>query len=330
MKPSLSVVIPNFNGKRLLEENIPPLKKALELCGAEYEIIIPDDASTDSSITFLEETYPEIRIISSSINRGFAPNANSGIAACTRDLVFLMNTDIRITGDYFSPQFAYFDDPSTFGVMGQVIGLNDDRVLDTAKYPQLALSGLRTTKNFHIEPEDPAFSVPTLFLTGANALMDRKKLMILGGFDEAFAPFYSEDVELSLRAWRLGWKCRYEPRSVCRHPISATIAQFNKKRGVRITAVANRNYLHYLHLGWLGQIGWSIYTLLRVLFSWLVLDFDYYMIFRLYLQKSSRLPVSRKKFLTAAEQAGLKKPLSLGTAIKNIRDLLKGKRIVLK
>ena len=49
---------------------------------------------------------------------------------------------------------------------------------------------------------------------------DKNKLIELGGFNELYAPFYVEDYDLSLRAWRLGYKCYYEHFALCRHQVS--------------------------------------------------------------------------------------------------------------
>ena len=86
-----------------------------------------------------------------------------------------------------------------------------------------------------------------MYLSGANALVRREKLLLLNGFDEIFSPFYVEDYELSLRAWRLGWKCYYEHFAVCRHRISATILTANKKQFVRTIYNRNKMYLHAIH-----------------------------------------------------------------------------------
>ena len=56
----------------------------------------------------------------------------------------------------------------------------------------------------------------TMYLSGANAFMDKEKFMLIGKLDEIFSPFYVEDFELSLRAWRLGFTCYYDYESVCR------------------------------------------------------------------------------------------------------------------
>jgi GT2 family glycosyltransferase len=84
-------------------------------------------------------------------------------------------------------------------------------------------------------------------LSGANALVRREYLMELGGFCELFNPYYSEDVDLGLQAWRSGWKLYFQPLSICYHAQSSTIKKLPNER-VRMIAKRNKHFLHFLHL----------------------------------------------------------------------------------
>jgi GT2 family glycosyltransferase len=245
---SISVVIPSYNGKELLEKNLPFLLTALKNSGAQYEIIVVDDASQDDTLPFLGAHYPAIKALRNTQNMGFAPTINKGIYAASLDLVFLLNNDVQLCADYFLPLFSYFENPTVFGVMGKIIGLTDFEVQDAAKYPAyngLSISGAR---NFEIEGAPPPVPIPSFMLSGANALVEREKLLTLGGFNEIFAPFYWEDLDLSLRAWRLGWRCYYCPEAVCRHPASTTVKKHFQQKETRKVAERNKMLLHVIHL----------------------------------------------------------------------------------
>ena len=88
--------------------------------------------------------------------------------------------------------------------------------------------------------------------------VDAKKLEILYGFNELFNPFYSEDQELSIRAWRLGWKCYYEHKAICRHEVSGSTKNHSAKRSVKKLYFRNRYYVHYLHLNGFDLFLWHI------------------------------------------------------------------------
>ena len=79
-------------------------------------------------------------------------------------------------------------------------------------------------------------------------MLFRSKFLALGGFDESFAPFGWEDVELSLRAWKQGFELRYEPRSSVWHQFASTIAPRFSRREVRAIYERNRLLAHWLHL----------------------------------------------------------------------------------
>ena len=88
----------------------------------------------------------------------------------------------------------------------------------------------------------------TLYATGGSSLFDRDKFLAVGGFEEIFAPYGWEDVELSLRAWKQGYEIRYDPRSAIWHQFSSTIGSRIARR--RAAGVYDRNRLltHWLHL----------------------------------------------------------------------------------
>lgn len=292
---SISVVIPNYNGRHLLEKNLPSVFSALQKADLDFEVIISDDASTDDSIDFVRKNYPQIKIIEHSFNRGFSPTINSGIFSATKDLVFALNSDVELTDDYFLFQLIYFSNENTFGVMGRIIGLDDEKIQDAAKFPETKIMKLKTSRNFLIKDYPDGYWTPTLYLSGANALMDRKKLWELGGFNEIYAPFYVEDVDLSLRAWRLGWKCYYEHRSVCRHPLSVTIASYHKKTMVKTTSLRNQFILHAIHLNGVDFVLWKIQTLLTLLFSWFPLERSNFKAYRGYLNKREEIEASKRR-----------------------------------
>ena len=75
---SISVVIPNYNGRHLLEQNLPSVYAALHAVDCAFEVIVSDDASTDDSIAFIRENYPDVTLICNEKNGGFAININKG------------------------------------------------------------------------------------------------------------------------------------------------------------------------------------------------------------------------------------------------------------
>lgn len=253
----ISVVIPNYNGRQLLPQILPPLYEALQNAGLDYEVIISDDASTDASISYIQADHPAIKLIENPVNRGFAPTANAGIFASTYSYTLLLNSDVKLTANYFKFLIPYFDKDDCFGVMGRIVGWDDDKIQDGGKYPYFHGVKIKTSGNY-IPLQDDEGPYYSMYLSGANALMNTAILQLLGGFNELFAPYYVEDYELSLRAWRKGYLCYYEHRAVCRHKTSVTIKSSSKKEKVKIIYNRNKMFLHAIHLPASKLIVWKL------------------------------------------------------------------------
>jgi GT2 family glycosyltransferase len=257
-KHSVSIIIPNYNGKKLLEAYLPYTLAAAEHSKADYEIILVDDASKDDSVNFVRTTYPQIRVHQNPTNAGFSTTCNKGIQLASKSLILLLNSDIKLSENYFDSQWKYFEQDDTFGVMGKIIDRNP-KVKDGPKL----LKNLGLKFHFHhiYRNTDSDSWLPTSFLSGANALVSAKKVKQIGGFNELFAPFYYEDTELSLRAWRMGWKCYYDYQASCEHLGSSTINANHLKKNIKIIFYRNRYLVHALHLS-KGQYFWFKWQIL--------------------------------------------------------------------
>jgi len=293
MNNSISVVIPNYNGKELLEVNLPSVYAALKFSGiSDYEVIIPDDASTDNSVDFIKTNYSSIILVENKINKGFSGNTNTGIIRSQKDLVLVLNSDVNLAEDYFSQLLKYFNKPDTFGVTGRIIGLTSDKIQDGAKYPKYFFGSIASTTNYICKTRSSLYS---FFLTGANALIDRKKLTELGGFNEIFNPYYGEDVDLGLRAWRLGYKCYYEHNAICRHPNSATIKKEPAEK-IKIISSRNKMYLHFIHFNSFEQAFYLLKLLLKIILKAIVLDLKYLKSFWMFISSIKSCLDQKKRF----------------------------------
>lgn len=325
LRKSISVVIPNYNGRHLLERNLSSVVDTLENVKINYEIIVVDDCSKDDSIAFLEKNYPQIHLISNAQNMGFSASCNKGIIHANKDLILLLNTDIELNANFFESQFKYFELPDTFGVMSKIIGAKNGEVQDTARF--LNYSGFKIKSNnfFYVKDED--FLIPTAYLSGANALVDAKKIKEIGGFDEIFSPFYCEDFELGLRAWRLGWICYYDPKSYCIHDHSSTTKNYRTRNWVKAIFFRNRMLVHAIHLSkikfcfWLLQI-----SIFDFLFMWLGLKFYFYKSFVMFLGRFSNINESKKRFNTL--MINHQSQMSIDDVILKMEKMLSGQAII--
>jgi GT2 family glycosyltransferase len=296
----ISVIIPNYNGAILLPIILPPLFIALQNTNLQYEVIISDDCSTDDGIEFVKNNYPAIQLLQNKENTGFSKTINKGIFVAQYDYVLLLNSDVILTPNYFELQLRYFNLPDTFGVMGRIIGWDNDTIQDGGKYPYMQGVKIKTNKNYI--PVNPIANdnLYSMYLSGANAFVSREKLLQLQGFDEIFSPFYVEDFELSLRAWRMGWKCYYEHNAVCRHKISTTIK--NKSNSNYIKTIYNRNkiILHALHLPSNKMWLWYIQLFVESIMQTALCRFYFIKALVLFFKLKNELSKSRNSFNSLA------------------------------
>lgn len=244
-KKSVSIIIPNYNGKTLLENYLPYTLTAIENAKVDYELIVVDDASKDDSVEFIRKHYPQIILLQNESNQGFSATCNRGISIACKELTLILNSDIKLSANYFDSQWACFEQKETFGVMGRIIDQNP-KVKDG---PRLAsIFGLKYRVHRIYKANNPQKPAITAFISGANALVCSKKLKELGGFNEIFTPFYYEDTELSIRAWRMGWKCYYDYQASCEHLGSSTINANHLRKNIKIVFYRNRYLMHALHL----------------------------------------------------------------------------------
>src|SRR5262245_7417664 len=117
--PSVSVVIPSWNGRMLLEEMFPALLTAttefFRRTGGRWEIIVVDDGSVDDTIPWIE-TRPEknIKLITRRRNTGFALACNLGFLACSHEMVILLNNDVIVEKEFILPLIDHFKDDKVF------------------------------------------------------------------------------------------------------------------------------------------------------------------------------------------------------------------------
>ena len=301
---SISVVIPNYNGEALLKSNIPSVYQALSSSNiTDNEIIIADDASKDRSLEFIEKHYPEIILIKNPVNLGFSGNCNTGIQKAKKDLVFILNNDVKLSDKYFVPLLPYFDKKDTFGVGGRFMFPPPHQKLQgVAKYPICRFAHISSTKNYLCDNQNSLYS---WFISGAGLLADHKKLLSLGGFNELFNPYYGEDADLGFRAWRSGFKLYYEHTSVCFHANSTTTKKEHPDK-VKIISKRNKFILHYLHCDGIELYCFFILVCLKSIGNLLLFNKNYLQSLKLFLFSFSKIAKYKKQHIKAKSMVPLK------------------------
>lgn len=203
----ISVVIPNYNGKKLLIANLP--KVISENKGA--EIIVVDDASEDDSVSFIKKNYSGIKVIEKKINSGFSSTVNLGVKNASGDLIVLLNSDVYPKKDYLAPLLSYFAEPQTFAVGMLQESHENGKIVFRGRGAGEFKRGFLIHRYGQIDKKD------TLWVSGGAGIFRKSVWDELGGLEEKYDPFYWEDIDLSWRAVKTGYKIYFEKKGIVVH-----------------------------------------------------------------------------------------------------------------
>jgi GT2 family glycosyltransferase len=283
MKHNISVILPNYNGKHLLENNIPSLISSLK--NIDSEIIVVDDCSSDDSIRFLRKTFPDVKIVLNSTNMGFSGTCNQGVKVAEKNLTCIVNTDVTFTDDYFTNAISSFSAPDVFAVKGDIINYRNDfdDIINIEKTSLLYYKRgfLRFNQKVTAEREKLEAKIGSHFvLLGCCFVCRTELLKMLNGYDEIYSPFYWEDADLAQRALKNGYQLIYNEDCRVYHQLSATISNYRSNTLRRLISNRNKFIFTWRHLS--GKYNWFLhlcYTILNLLTRWLTLDWKYYVAF---------------------------------------------------
>ena len=231
---NITIVIPNFNGRDLLQKNLP---KVIDAKGNKknkiIEIIVVDDGSIDDSVKFLKEKFgKEIRIIVHTKNRGFATSINTGVRMAKGELVCLLNSDVVPFKNFLETVQEDFDDNQVFGVSLHEKGYGYAR--GKFKDGFIVHVGMPESKKVEI----------SFWASGGSCVLRRSIFMDLKGMDdELLSPYYWEDIDLSYRAQKRGYKVLWDPRANVIHEHESTVKKLDQKM---VSRIRERNQLLFI------------------------------------------------------------------------------------
>jgi GT2 family glycosyltransferase len=245
MDTKLSIIIPNFNGKQFIKLCLDSIRK--QDCSF-YELIIVDNGSSDGSVEYINEYYPELTLIENKENLGFAAAVNQGIKSSSSEYVFLLNNDVELESDCVSNLLKCIEkDENIFAVSSKMVQYNDRNKMDDAGDEYTILGW--TCKVGDGKSPDLYTSKRETFSACAGAAIYRKDILDkLKYFDENFFA-YMEDVDISYRARIWGYKCVYCPEAVVYHLGSGTSGSRYNEFKIRLAA-RNNVYVPYKNMPW--------------------------------------------------------------------------------
>ena len=237
MKPEITLIITNWNGSKLLRECLPTVLEAVRFDHHHlYEVMVIDDCSTDNSLKILPDEFSEVRTEQTPQNLGFQEANNYAVKLAESKIVMPMNNDIKLDPKALHYLAQHFDNKDTFAVSGKIFAFDQTTFLYGNR------GGYFQKGHFHLYEKPPEDDSQTLFACGGAFMVNRQKYLDLGGFDSMYHPLYYEEIDLSYRALKRGWKVHYEPQSIAYHKVQATITRQEKLRRISLISARN-NYL---------------------------------------------------------------------------------------
>jgi GT2 family glycosyltransferase len=198
--------------------------------------MVIDDCSNDNSLGILADEFPEVRTEQTPQNLGFQEANNYAVKLAESKIVMPMNNDIKLDPKALHYLAQHFDNKDTFAVSGKIFAFDQTTFLYGNR------GGYFQKGHFHLYEKPPEDESQTLFACGGAFMVNRQKYLDLGGFDSMYHPLYYEEIDLSYRALKRGWKVHYEPQSIAYHKVQATITRQEKLRRISLISARN-NYL---------------------------------------------------------------------------------------
>jgi GT2 family glycosyltransferase len=232
--PSVAIVILNWNGRKFLESFLPAV---LASTYKNLNIVVADNASTDDSITFIREHYPQIRVIINKVNYGFAKGYNIALEQVEADYYILLNTDVEVRSDWIEPVIDLMEsDKFIAAAQPKILSFYDKTMfeyagasggwIDCFGYP-FCRGRVFDVCESDIGQYDNTQQI--FWASGAALFVRAKTFHELNGFDEYFFA-HQEEIDLCWRMQLSGYKIFVEPKSIVYHVGGGSLPTGNKRK----------------------------------------------------------------------------------------------------
>lgn len=221
----LAIVILNWNGRKFLEQFLPSLVRH----SAQARIIVADNASTDDSIDFLKQHYPQVELVVNGANGGFAKGYNDALKRIQAPLYLLINSDVEVSENWLHPLLEAMKDPALAACQPKIKAHHRPTHFEYA-----GAAGGYIDRNFYpfcrgrifgeVEEDQGQYDgVQEVFWTSGACMLIRSEIYHqVGGFDEDFFA-HMEEIDLCWRIKRLGHVLKVVPASVVFHVGGGTL-----------------------------------------------------------------------------------------------------------
>lgn len=225
----IAIVILNWNGKELLEQFLP----SVVAYSSEAKIYVADNASSDTSVAYVQENFPEVTILKNPKNEGYAKGYNLALQQVDADVIGLLNSDIEVTPNWLNPIISYYQNNKNASIVQpKILDYKNKNLFEYAgagggyidKYGYAYCRG-RIFDSIE-EDRNQYRSASVFWASGACLFIKNKDFKLLNGFDEDFFAHY-EEIDLCWRAQNKGLKIHYVAFSTVYHVGGATLKNSN-------------------------------------------------------------------------------------------------------
>lgn len=236
-QPKVLIIIVNWNGAKYLPDC---LNSVYNQVYPNYEVVLVDNASTDGSVKYVRENFPQVKVILLDNNLGFVGGTNAGISyalSTEADYVVLLNNDTKVNSTWLQELVRTANSDSSIGIcFSKILMLDEPEIINSAG-GECDIWGFPRDRGFLEYDKGQYDRVEEVFEgCGASMLIRREVIENVGTLDLRFF-MYDEDTDLAWRARLYGYKVVYVPSSVVYHKFGGTGGAANPQR--RYLAVRN-------------------------------------------------------------------------------------------
>ena len=226
-KVKIAVVVLNWNGKALLEKFLPNL----EMYSQEATVFVADNASSDGSVDFVKNNFPNVKTIVNSTNGGYSKGYNDALNQINAEYFVLINSDIEVTEDWISPIVDLMDsDKKIAACQPKLLDYNKKNTFEYAGASGGFIDKLgypfcrgRVFDDLEIDKGQYNDAIEVFWATGACLFVRASHFNEISGLDEDFFA-HQEEIDLCWRLKNLGYKIMVQPESVVYHLGGATLS----------------------------------------------------------------------------------------------------------
>ena len=225
-KKNIAIVILNWNGQKWLEKFLPTVIEKSSMAN----IYIADNASTDSSVNFIEDNFPAVKIIQNQLNEGYAKGYNDALKDLKEKYFVLLNSDIEVTDNWIEPIINLMEENSNISAcQPKILDYNNKDSFEYAGasggyIDNLGYPFTRGRIFDSIESDNNQYDdVKEIFwASGACLFVRAEHFNEVNGFDNDFFA-HQEEIDLCWRLKIKGFKVMVHPRSVVYHVGGGTL-----------------------------------------------------------------------------------------------------------